>query len=134
MRAFGRRMRSRSSAESASLDKRGRPARPWADRVADMDPVVREEVVAFLREWLPDRAKAVYRTMIAEDPESWRAHPHFAGGIIVEQALRGNGITEEALGVSCLERVWPELLELALKPEPRAPAVPVADVVPPGSE
>lgn len=87
------------------------------DRVEDMDPAIRGEVVSFLRGWLPERAKAVYRTMIAEDPESWRAHPHFAGGIIVEHALRGNGITEEALGVTCLQAIWPELLELALNAE-----------------
>lgn len=87
------------------------------DRVADMDPAIREEAVEFLRSWLPERAKSVYRTMIAEDPECWRAHPHFAGHIIVEHALRGNGITEEALGVTCLEAVWAELLELALTAE-----------------
>jgi hypothetical protein len=104
----------RRSGDGKSAGARGRRV---ADRVEDMDPAVRAEVVAFLRGWLPERAKAVYRTMVAEDPEGWRAHPHFAGDLIVEHALRGNGITAEGLGVTCLKRIWPELLELALNAE-----------------
>jgi hypothetical protein len=88
-------------------------------RVEDMDPAVRDEAVRFLRGWLPERARAVYRTLIAEDPEGWRAHPHFAGGIIVDHALRGNGLTEEALGLENLHRAWPDLLRLALQEEER---------------
>lgn len=102
-----------------------------ATRVEDMDPAVRAEVVAFLRAWLPDRAKAVYRALIAEDPESWRAHPHFSGGLIVDHVLRGNGLTEAALGVEDLHQVWPDLLRLALEEEtggkPPAQPPPVPD-------
>jgi hypothetical protein len=85
--------------------------------VAGMDPEVRQAAVAFIRQWLPERAQAVYRALIAEEPESWRAHPHFAGGLIVEHVLRGNGLTEEALGVADLNEVWHDLLELALREE-----------------
>jgi hypothetical protein len=89
---------------------------PGADR---LDPALRDEVVAFLREWLPASAARAYRRMIAADPVDWSAHPHFQGGIIVEHALRGNGITEEVLGVESLEAIWPELLRLAVQvPDP----------------
>ena len=71
-------------------------------------------VVDYLRDWLPAQAKDTYRRMIAEDPDHWHRHPHFAGGVIAEHALRGNGITEKVLGVKDLEEVWPALLELAL--------------------
>ena len=86
--------------------------------VAEMDPRLREEAVAFLRAWLPERVKSVYRALIHEGPESWRAHPHFAGGLIVDHVLRGNGLTEEALGVEDLNQLWPDLLRLALFDEP----------------
>ena len=84
-------------------------------QLAVIHPELLAAVVAFLREWLPEPAKAVYREMIAEDPDHWPRHPHFAGGIIAEHALRGNGITEKILGVRDLEEVWPGLLELALR-------------------
>jgi hypothetical protein len=71
-------------------------------------------VVAFLRDWLPAQAKDTYRRMITEDPDHWHRHPHFAGGVIAEHALRGNGITEKVLGVKDMEEVWPALLELAV--------------------
>ena len=89
-----------------------------ARTVAEMDPRLRQEAVDFLRAWLPERVKSVYRTLIEEGPESWRAHPHFAGGVIVDHVFRGNGLTEEALGVEDLNQVWPELLRLALSSEP----------------
>jgi hypothetical protein len=90
-----------------------------------MDPQLRDAAVQFIRQWLPDRAQAVYRALIAADPESWRAHPHFAGGIIVDHVLRGNGLTEAALGVADLNELWPDLLELALTDEARVPTMPV---------
>ena len=91
-----------------------------ASTVAEMDPRLRDEAVAFLRSWLPERVKAVYRALIEESPESWRAHPHFAGAVIVDHVFRGNGLTEDALGVKDLNEVWPELLRLALSSEPPA--------------
>lgn len=75
---------------------------------------LRDEAVAFLREWLPDEARRAYREMIEEDPLLWSRHPHFAGGLIVEHALRGNGIDEHALGVPDLDAVWPDLLRRAV--------------------
>jgi len=70
--------------------------------------------VAFLRQWLPDEAKEVYRQMVRENPANWWRHPHFAGGIIETHALRGNGIDERTLGIADLGAVWPELLLAAL--------------------
>jgi hypothetical protein len=89
-----------------------------ARTVAEMDPRRRQEAVDFLRAWLPERVKAVYRALIEEGPESWRAHPHFLGGVVVDHVLRGNGLTEETLGVEDLNQIWPELLHLALSNEP----------------
>ncbi|MGH7470119.1 MAG: hypothetical protein ACRENP_19410 [Longimicrobiales bacterium] len=77
--------------------------------------VLQDEVVAFLRDWLPEEAKQAYRVLIREDPENWWRHPHFAGGIIVEHALRANGIDERALGIPDLNAVWPDLLEAAVQ-------------------
>jgi hypothetical protein len=74
-----------------------------------------EEAIAFLRRWLPDEAKEVYRQMIKENPRGWWHDPHFAGGIIVEHALRGNGIDERALGVDSLDFIWPDLLAAAVQ-------------------
>ena len=68
----------------------------------------------FLQGWLTDEAKRVYREMIEEDPENWSRHPHFHGGVIVEHALRGNGIDERALGVADLDPLWPDLLRDAV--------------------
>lgn len=77
------------------------------------------EAVAFLARWLPTDAKQVYRELIRADPDNWSRHPHFAGGIIVRHALRGNGIDERMLGVSDLNTVWPALLRFALElPDP----------------
>lgn len=89
------------------------------------------EVVAFLRRWLPDEARQVYREMIREDPATWYQHPHFSGGIIVKHALRGNGITERVLGVPDLNAIWPDLLRAAVEEED-APEFPAASE--PGSE
>jgi hypothetical protein len=75
-----------------------------------------DEVVAFLKQWLPEDAKQVYRSMIAENPDTWWQHPHFATGIIVSHALRGNGIDERALGVADLDSLWPDLLRCAVEP------------------
>jgi hypothetical protein len=94
-----------------------RPA-PRADR---LDAEVRDEVVAFLRDWIPHPAKEMYREMIARDPEGWHLHPHFAGGVIVQHALRGNGIDEVALGIADLDPLWPELLRLAIAEDASPP-------------
>lgn len=80
-------------------------------------PEVRDAVVEFLREWLPSPAKRVYREMIRSDPANWSSDPHFAGGIIVDFALRGNGFDEKSLGIADLDAVWPELLRLAVEAE-----------------
>ena len=74
----------------------------------------RDELIAFLRDWLPEAAKRTYRDMMLAFPNSWWLHPHFAGGIILQTALRGNGFTEKTLGVKSLEPLWPDLLELAV--------------------
>jgi len=76
-----------------------------------------QEAVAFLRQWLPPEALLVYREMIRENPKGWHLDPHFSGGIIVEHALRGNGIDERALGVEDLNAVWPALLREAVEPD-----------------
>lgn len=81
-------------------------------------PEVRAAVVAFLRDWLPPEAREAYRRMIRDDPERWMNDPHFRGGVIVRHALRGNGLTEQALGVADLEPLWPSLLREAVEPEP----------------
>jgi hypothetical protein len=86
-----------------------------------VDPGLRREVVLFLRDWLPQPAQDAYREMISADPEGWHRDPHFGGGIVIRHALRGNGITEEALGIESLERIWPELLREAVLGGP-APA------------
>ena len=70
----------------------------------------RDRLIAFLRDWLPEEAKEVYREMIRAAPHSWWHDPHFKGGIILEYALRGNGFNEQALGVKNLEPLWPDLL------------------------
>jgi hypothetical protein len=80
-----------------------------------MDPTVRDAVVAFLRDWLPADARRKYRSMIADNPDNWAADPHFANGVIVKHALRGNGIDEKVLGVRSLEAVWPDLLRRAVQ-------------------
>lgn len=93
-------------------DRTPSPALP-----SDGDPrahAVRDEAVAFLRAWLPTAARDAYRAMMRADPQGWHRDPHFAGGIIAEHALRGNGIDERALGVDDLDAVWPELLRLAV--------------------
>jgi len=72
------------------------------------------EAVRFLADWLPPEVKQVYRELVRSDPEGWSRHPHFADGIIVRHALRGNGITEHALGVADLNTVWPAILRSAL--------------------
>lgn len=75
-----------------------------------MDSDALAAVVSFLREWLPDSAIGTYRAMIEHDPQHWHRHPHFGEGIVVKRFLRGNGITEQVLGVDDLNEVWPEVL------------------------
>lgn len=82
-----------------------------------MDPQLRREAVRFLREWLPREVRSVYRRLIAADPEDWHKHPHFSSGFFVESVLRGNGLTEETLGVEDLEMIWAPLLAQALQEE-----------------
>lgn len=84
-------------------------------RTTQLSGQLRDEVITFLRRWLPEEAKRAYRQMIDEDPMNWARHPHFAGGVIVNGALRGNGIDERTLGVSNLDHLWPELLYDAVK-------------------
>jgi hypothetical protein len=85
--------------------------------IHDMDPAVRDAAVAYLRDWLPADARRVYRGMIEDDPEHWHRDAHFAGGVVVDHLLRGNGLDERALGVRDLDGVWPELLRLAVEEE-----------------
>jgi hypothetical protein len=73
-----------------------------------------EQIAAFLRDWLPEEAIHEYRRMIREDPANWWHDPHFENGLILRFALRGNGITERALGVADLSPLWPELLARAV--------------------
>ena len=80
-----------------------------------MDPKVCEEVVEFLRDWLPEPAKQAYRGLMERDPQNWPRDPHFARGVIVRHALRGNGYTEELLGVPSLEPYWADLLARAVR-------------------
>jgi hypothetical protein len=87
-------------------------------RAAELDPRVRAEIVAFLRQWLPHTAIETYRSMIESDPEGWNRHSHFADDIVVKHLFRGNGITEEALGIDDLHSVWPELLREAVEESP----------------
>ena len=84
------------------------------DLPAELSPEVRDAVVTFLRDWLPDEAKHVYRRMMAQDEAGWMNDPHFRGGFIVQHALRGNGLDERALGVRDLEPLWPDLLRRAV--------------------
>ncbi|HEV2148753.1 MAG TPA: hypothetical protein VGR37_15215 [Longimicrobiaceae bacterium] len=86
-----------------------------------MDPRIREEVVSFLRAWLPEDAREGYRRMVERDPEGWHRHPHFAEGVIVRHALRGNGFTEELLGVASLEPYWADLLAQAVRGDDAPP-------------
>lgn len=79
-----------------------------------MDPKVQDEVVEFLRAWLPEAAKRAYREMIEEDPRHWSHHPHFRSGWVVRNALRGNGFTERVLGVRSLDPYWADLLARAV--------------------
>lgn len=79
---------------------------------------VRREVVAFLRAWLPDEARRAYREMMERDPQGWPRHPHFAGGLVVRHALRGNGLDERTLGIPDLDAVWPDLLRRAVLGDP----------------
>ena len=88
--------------------------------LSQIRPDLLAAVVAFLRDWLPAQAKETYRTMIAEDPDHWHRHPHFASGVIRDHALRGNGITEKVLGVKDLDEVWPALLEQVLREDIQA--------------
>lgn len=88
------------------------------DPLSRIPPSLLAAVVAFLRDWLPREALASYQRLMEEDPDNWHRHPHFAGGIIAEFALRGNGITEKVLGVKDLDEVWPALLERAVRGEP----------------
>ncbi len=74
----------------------------------------RDQLIAFLRDWLPEDAKQIYRDMIQCAPDSWWEDPHFQGGIIIDYALRGNGFDEKALGVINLEPLWPSLLARAV--------------------
>ena len=80
-----------------------------------MDPRVENEVVEFLRDWLPEPAKRTYRGMMARDPLNWKRDPHFRRGVIVRHALRGNGYTEKLLGVPSLEPYWARLLARAVR-------------------
>lgn len=86
-----------------------------------MDPKVRDEVVEFLRGWLPEPAKRTYRRMMARDPQNWKRDPHFRRGVIVRHALRGNGYTERLLGVRSLEPYWADLLARAVREDDAAP-------------
>jgi hypothetical protein len=87
-------------------------------RQEDLDPALRAAVVAFLRRELPQEARRAYREMILRDPAAWMHHPHFQGSVIVRHFLRGNGLTERALGVMDLEPLWPDLLRDAVLDEP----------------
>jgi hypothetical protein len=84
---------------------------------ANLTDYQRASLIAFLRDWLPEEAKQVYRDMIRAAPDSWWQDPHFDGGIILEYALRGNGFNEKALGVKNLEPLWPDLLAHAVAEE-----------------
>ncbi len=93
-------------------------AYPNVDPDSPIDPRIRRQVVAFLRDFLPPDAIATYRRMIRADPESWHRSPHFASGFALEHLFRGNGITEKALGVKSLEPHWPDLLREAVMQGP----------------
>jgi hypothetical protein len=79
-----------------------------------MDPRLRHEAVQFIREGLPAEARNTYRALMASNPEGWHRHPHFKSGFFVNSVLRGNGLTEETLGVEDLGAIWAPLLALAL--------------------
>ena len=86
----------------------------------DLSPAMQTSLVEFVRDWLPEPVAAVYREMILADPEGWSRDPHFAGGVILDGALRGNGITEKTVGVTSLELIWPEVLRRAVLTEQEA--------------
>lgn len=87
------------------------------DPLAEIQPELLAQIVRFLRDWLPPQAREAYREMILLDSEYWYEDPHFAGGVIPKHILRGNGITEEVLGVEDLDEVWPALLEKVVTDE-----------------
>jgi hypothetical protein len=92
------------------------------ERPTELRVEVQAAVVEFLRDWLPPHVQRAYRDLIRDDPANWFRHPHFSRGVIVNDALRGNGYDESALGVDDLEPLWPELVRLAVEeisePEP----------------
>lgn len=71
-------------------------------------------IIQFLREWLPPRVRSTYRQMMVDDPGGWHLDPHFAGGIILRHALRGNGINVPLTAGVDLDAEWPELLRAAV--------------------
>lgn len=85
--------------------------------ISSMDPRLRHEAVQFLREWLPKEVQATYRALMEANPDGWYRHPHFRSGFFVDSVLRGNGLTEETLGVEDLGAIWVQLLALALAEE-----------------
>lgn len=90
----------------------GTPSR----EVEAVDQRAEDEIVLFLREWLPEPVKEEYRKLMRANPNGWHRHPHFANGIVVVHLLRGNGISESALGVRSFDTIWPKLLRLAVEP------------------
>lgn len=78
--------------------------------------IKRAQAVAYLRDLLPERDKAIFRRRIARDPTGWPHHDmwHFRGGMNVRNALRTGGFGETELGVENLDDHYIGIVEDAV--------------------
>jgi len=80
----------------------------------DIDPVLVDGAVAFLRRTIPPETRTLVRDYITADPQHWWVPYHFTTMMGVRNALRGAGFGEVELGIDNLDDYAVELVELAV--------------------
>ena len=94
-----------------------------AERVAALEPRMREGAVRFLRSAMEAELPHILELM-KEDPDEWWVKHHFSGMMGVRNLLRRNGFSETDFAIDNLDDYAVGLVELAAKPDYDGPDVP----------
>jgi hypothetical protein len=88
------------------------------DRLNNMEPVLRDKMLACLQQAIPPEDKELIRAAIAKDPYTWWSLYHHGWGTAIRNLLRNHGFGEKETGIENLDDVYIQLVELAVKEQP----------------
>ena len=75
----------------------------------------KEEVIQFLKRYIPESSKREIKEMMNQDPEEWWTIHHFTWGMSIRNALRTYGFDEKYMNIENWDDYYIQCVEDSLK-------------------